>query len=43
MKETTIIVVSTVAARPISSGIALNPRNLSKGNHPTRTIRARSK
>jgi hypothetical protein len=40
-RETTNIVVSIVAARPISLRIAPNPEDLSKGRHPTRTTRAR--
>jgi hypothetical protein len=42
-KETTIIVVSTAAAHPTSLRIVLNPKNLSKGKHPNRTTRARSR
>jgi hypothetical protein len=43
IKETTPIVVSTAAARPISSRIALNLEDLSKGRRPTRTTRARAR
>jgi hypothetical protein len=42
-RETTTIVVSTAAARPISLRIAPNPEDLSKGRHPTRTARARAR
>jgi hypothetical protein len=43
MKETTIIVVSIMAAHLISSEIVPNLENLSKGKHSTRTTRARAK
>jgi hypothetical protein len=42
-KETTTIVVSIAAARPISLRIAPNPKDLFKGRHPTRTTRARAR
>jgi hypothetical protein len=42
-QETTTIVVSTAAAHPTSSRIALNLEDPSKGKPPTRTARARAR